>query len=233
MNYYLLLFLIVFSSVFSRAQSTYKPNLQEPKTVEGTYEYLENTTLEIAASPKDTLLYALIGTSKYKLRPFEKDIFLNSTNQQVQFVWNGTKIIGYKVKDDQPDKVLLTTRVNFSHRIWYARPPSEKYKYVAPKQQNDGLTSESLATSGLDTSQINKMIERIIDGTYANVHSILLVKDGKLILEEYFYEYDQNSLHELRSATKTFISSLVGIANAKGFIKTLDDSVKEVADTIS
>jgi CubicO group peptidase (beta-lactamase class C family) len=209
------------------AQPVYKVNFQELKGLEGTYAYSENATLQIAASPKDTSLYAIIGTARYKLRPYRKDIFLNNGNQQVQFVRDGNKILGYKVQDGQPDKLykFISSSVDFSDRIWYARPPGATYKYHVPLQKQDGLPTGQLAGSGLDTSLISKMIERITNDTYSNVHSVLLLKDGKLILEEYFYEYDANKLHELRSASKTFISALIGVAVAQGFIKNLDKPV--------
>jgi CubicO group peptidase (beta-lactamase class C family) len=227
MRYYFLLMILTFGFAGADAQSLYKVNLNDLKNFEGTYAYTENATLQIAASPKDTMLYALIGTAKYKLRPYSKDIFLNNSNQQVQFIRHKNKIAGYKVKDGQPDKLykLLSSSVNFSDRIWYARPPGERYQYSVPEEKNDGLSTGPLTGSGLDTSLISKMIKWIIDGTYANVHSILIVKDGKLVLEEYFYEYDANKFHELRSASKTFISALVGIAVAQGFINSLDDQV--------
>src|SRR5690606_5249102 len=37
--------------------------------------------------------------------------------------------------------------------------------------------------------------------------------------EEYFYRYEKNTPHQLRSATKPFIGGLVGIAVDKGFIE--------------
>lgn len=65
---------------FVDAQSVYKVNLHELKTFERTYSYGESGTLQIAASPTDALLYALIGSAKYKLRPYAKDVFLNNGN---------------------------------------------------------------------------------------------------------------------------------------------------------
>jgi CubicO group peptidase (beta-lactamase class C family) len=69
------------------------------------------------------------------------------------------------------------------------------------------------------------MVRRIIAGDYPNVHSILIIKDGKLVFEEYFYEYTKDSVQELRSATKSFVSALTGIAIDKGLIKSKDDKV--------
>lgn len=111
--------IITYGFAGADAQSLYKVNLQDLKTFEGTYAYTENTTLQIAASPRDTMLYALIGTAKYKLRPYGKDVFLNNSNQQVQFIRHKDRIVGYKVKDDQPDNLykLLSSNVNFSDKI--------------------------------------------------------------------------------------------------------------------
>jgi len=72
---------------------------------------------------------------------------------------------------------------------------------------------------------LSEMMHKIVDGTYPNVHSVLIIKDSKLIFEEYFYEYTQDSLHELRSATKSFVSALIGIAIEEGFVKSKDEAV--------
>jgi hypothetical protein len=169
-----------------RAQSAYKPDFKELKALEGTYEYTGNSTLQIAASSRDTMLYALIGTSRYKLRPFKKDIFLNGGNQEVAFVREAAQITGYKVKDEQPEKLykLISGMVTFSDSMWFARPAGQQYVYKIPEQTNDGFAKGSLKTSGLDVSLINTTMERIIEGTYPNIHGVILIKDGKLILEE-------------------------------------------------
>jgi CubicO group peptidase (beta-lactamase class C family) len=221
------LMVLTFGIINTNAQSLYKVNLQDLKVFEGTYAFGENSTLQIAASPIDTMLYALIGTARYKLRPYAKDIFLNNSNQEVRFVRYENRIEGYKVKDNQPDRLykFLSSNVTFSDNMWYPRPPGSKYKYSVPEKKNDGLSTGPLTGSGLDVSLINKMIERITDGTYPNVHSILIVKDGKLILEEYFYEYSANTLHQLRSASKTFVSAMTGLAVQNHYIKSLDDHV--------
>lgn len=212
------------------SQSSYKVTYQQLKVYEGTYEFGDHSTLEIAASPKDTLLYAIIGTARYKLRPLMKDVFYNNGNQAVQFVWDGKKIAGYKVADDHPDILykLVSKKVTFSDKIWFARDTGGKpftYHYNVPADLRDGLETGSIINSGLDTALIRTLMNRIVDGTYQNVHSVLLLKNGKLVLEEYFYEYDVKKLHEQRSATKSFVSALTGIAVAQGLIKSADDKV--------
>jgi CubicO group peptidase (beta-lactamase class C family) len=79
--------------------------------------------------------------------------------------------------------------------------------------------------AGLDEGLIKQLVEKIADETYKNVHSVLVVKDGKLAVEEYFYEYDRDTLHQMRSTTKSVVSALAGIAIEKGFIKSINEPV--------
>lgn len=56
------------------------------------------------------------------------------------------------------------------------------------------------------------MMGDIKDGGFENLHSLLIVKDGILVFEEYFRGNNQNNLHFVASVTKSVTSILVGIA---------------------
>jgi CubicO group peptidase (beta-lactamase class C family) len=86
------------------------------------------------------------------------------------------------------------------------------YQYTVPQKTNDGWNTGSIATQNIDPALLGKLFERIRDQTYKNVHSVLLVKNGRLVVEEYFHgtnsdgdfrPYDRNSTHELASVTKS------------------------------
>lgn len=208
------------------SQQTFKITYEQLKEYEGIYEYQNNTTLQIAASPKDTILYAIINESKYALKPFEKDIFLNMSKEKVTFLRNSASLItGYTSQEKTFN--LISKKVVFPKEMWYARLNSKdfKYSYQPPKKDLDGLLTGTLDNTGLDKALLNEMMQKIVDGTYSNVHSVLIIKDGKLVFEEYFYEYNKNKLHEMRSATKSLISALTGIAIDKGFIKSKTETV--------
>lgn len=223
-KYILLLFLL--SVYCGYSQQTFKITYEQLKEYEGIYEYQNNTTLQIAASPKDTILYAIINESKYALKPFEKDIFLNMSKEKVTFLRNSASVItGYSSQEKTFN--LISKKVVFPKEMWYARLNSKdfKYSYQPPKKDLDGLLTGTLDNTGLDKALLNEMMQKIVDGTYSNVHSVLIIKDGKLVFEEYFYEYNKNKLHEMRSATKSLISALTGIAIDKGFIKSKSETV--------
>ena len=57
------------------------------------------------------------------------------------------------------------------------------------------------------------------------MHAALFYKDNALVFEEYFYEYDIGKQHQLRSATKTLVAILVGIAIDQGLISSIDTPI--------
>jgi CubicO group peptidase (beta-lactamase class C family) len=63
-----------------------------------------------------------------------------------------------------------------------------------------------------------RLVNGVIDGTYPDVHAILVYHQYALRLEEYFYGYDRDRPHQMRSLTKSVISLLAGIAVDRGLI---------------
>ena len=213
--------------VFCFSQQKFKVTYDQLTELEGCYQYVNGSTLIIAASPVDTLLYAFIGDGRYPLRPSAKDLFLNSSKDKVLFLRNRSNAVtSYTVGKDTFN--LLNRRTKFVKEIWYPRvigPKGFNYVYRQPKNDNDGMKTGHLDKSGLDATLLSEMMYKIVGGIYPGIHSVLIIKDGKLVFEEYFYEYTKDSLHQQRSATKSFISALAGIAMDKGFIKSKNESV--------
>ena len=118
---------------------------------------------------------------------------------------------------------------------------SGQYSYVVPDLIDDGLDAGSVREANIDTSLIFKALGKIKRGKYDEVHSLLIFKDDKLVVEEYFaghdYNWDQpkfrgeiiswdkNRIHNIMSDTKSVTSALVGIAIEKGFIKSEQESI--------
>ena len=221
-----LIFILSHAACFCYPQHAYKITTGQLKEFEGLYEYLDHTTLKIAASPKDTILYAIINESRYRLAPSARDLFLNTSKDSVRFFRNRSNAItGYILGKDTFN--LISKRVKFPKEMWYPRlHASESFRYVyqQPRNDKDGLRTGNLDRSGLNKALLNEMMQKIINGVYPDVHSVLIIKDGKLVFEEYFYEYNKSRLHELRSATKSFVSALTGIAIDKGFINSKNES---------
>jgi CubicO group peptidase (beta-lactamase class C family) len=90
---------------------------------------------------------------------------------------------------------------------------------------NEKESKESYDQFGLDSARINELIERIGNRTYANIHSLLIIKNDTLVLEKYFSNTGPQSLHTLQSVTKSFTSAITGIALEKGYITGSDEKI--------
>ena len=103
---------------------------------------------------------------------------------------------------------------------------NDNYQYIVPEMIGDGWETASLAEVGIDQQGIEDFINYLIDNsTYLKVHGFLLVKEGKLVVEEYFSGYSRLIKHEVRSASKSFRSALIGIAIANGFIASVNEKL--------
>jgi CubicO group peptidase (beta-lactamase class C family) len=124
---------------------------------------------------------------------------------------------------------------NRSHNQWQAVTASpthgeSEYRYQVPLETEDGWATSSLRKESVDTEKISELMRNILDGNeeVKNVHSVLLVKNGKLVLDEYFYGNHRNGLHPIASDTKSVTSILVGIAVDRKQIHDLNQMLYEI-----
>jgi len=103
---------------------------------------------------------------------------------------------------------------------------STVYKYNPPVQTNDGLNTSTLDDVKINTVLIEKMVDDIDSNVFGAIHSVLIVKDNKLVLDEYFGGYDRDKLHEICSVSKSICSALMGIAIDKQYISGVNDPIK-------
>jgi CubicO group peptidase (beta-lactamase class C family) len=67
-----------------------------------------------------------------------------------------------------------------------------------------------------------------------NIHSLLLVRNGRVILDACFYPYNCTSVHNMRSVTKSVTTTLVGLAIDQGKLHLTDKMISFFPDiTIS
>jgi hypothetical protein len=75
-----------------------------------------------------------------------------------------------------------------------------------------------------DHDKIGELKKKIAQGEFKNITSVVVIKDGKLLVEEYFNgRTRRRSQHPLRG--KTFTSALMGAAIRDGYIKNLDQTL--------
>ena len=57
------------------------------------------------------------------------------------------------------------------------------------------------------------------------LHSFLIVRNGVVVLDAYFYPYTGHEPHDIASVTKSVTSAAIGIAIEMGYIKSVDQTV--------
>jgi Beta-lactamase len=82
--------------------------------------------------------------------------------------------------------------------------------------------SASPEAEGFDTAHLTDLIGRIRGGTYGAITSILIVRNGRLVVEEYFSFAKDSIPLTMQSVSKSVTSLLTGIAADQGKLGTND-----------
>lgn len=98
---------------------------------------------------------------------------------------------------------------------------SANNKISAPIALDEPLPAAAPEVVGMDTVILNTIVQQLRAEDH-KIHSMLVVRKGKLVVEEYFNGYDRNRPHDIRSATKSITSLLVGAAIDRGFIDGIE-----------
>lgn len=116
------------------------------------------------------------------------------------------------------------------------RPPdAPPYVWRQPAAGNDGWSVASARSVGMSDSVLASLVRYIaaIDPNAPDaprIHSVVVARKGKLVLDEYFFGYTADDTHDLRSGSKTFTGLMTGIAIDKGKL-TIDTPVYAVLDS--
>ncbi len=88
----------------------------------------------------------------------------------------------------------------------------------------DAWRTSSPEDQQMDSQQLAAMLDDVQQQTI-NLHSLLVIRHGYIVSETYFLRHPADELHDLFSVTKSFVSTLTGIAIDQGYIDTLDHPV--------
>lgn len=96
-------------------------------------------------------------------------------------------------------------------------------KLRAPEPYNGFAVS----MENFDRNKIKELKGCINEGIFKKISSIVVIKNGKLLIEEYFNGITRSSLHDTRSVGKSFASTLTGIAINEKYLKSENEILKE------
>ncbi|MGY3547754.1 CubicO group peptidase (beta-lactamase class C family) [Bradyrhizobium sp. USDA 4472] len=134
-------------------------------------------------------------------------------------------------------RLVLALSVSATNLWAESMPPGPTDQCGAPAAIEDGWEIASPDNVGMDAAKLCSIAARLAQRATA-VHSVVVIRRGKLVFEQYFPGYDQpwgqpdgqheftaTTKHDMRSATKSVTSRLVGIAIDRKLIAGVDEPV--------
>lgn len=96
---------------------------------------------------------------------------------------------------------------------------------VLKKSTTDWIIGGFKSKKKASILQLTEMEKFILNDSLPNTHSILISKKGKIVYENYFDGYNENIPHDMRSASKSISSAVVGIAKDKSLFNNVEQSI--------
>lgn len=87
--------------------------------------------------------------------------------------------------------------------------PTQSWRTSTPEEQ------------GFDSAKLAEGLQNIREKDI-NIHSLMIIRNGDVILDAYFHPNEGESVHHLASVTKSVMTTLIGIAADQGYLH-LDD----------
>lgn len=97
---------------------------------------------------------------------------------------------------------------------------------VAPPDTGDGWVVSTPGTEGMNETELRRSLEFLLNKGSNGIDAVVVVRNDKLVAEAYYNGYDRDTLHDVRSVTKSVTSALTGIAIDRGLV-TLDDTLAQ------
>jgi CubicO group peptidase (beta-lactamase class C family) len=108
--------------------------------------------------------------------------------------------------------------------------PAPRYRYMPPIQLDDGWPVGAVEDVGISRQEIERFVQMLLDMRMDSIgshqlHSLLIARHGRLVVEEYFHGYHRDLPHETRSAAKSWTATLIGAAMQAGIPVRMDTPV--------
>jgi CubicO group peptidase (beta-lactamase class C family) len=107
-------------------------------------------------------------------------------------------------------------------------PGDTPYAYRQPADGVDGWQTATPEDVGIDRGAVEALVNAVAQGEGGLIHSLTIVRNGKLVVDEYFHGYTPDDVHRLASTTKSVSSLLVGAAIDRGLISGVDVPIPQL-----
>jgi CubicO group peptidase (beta-lactamase class C family) len=101
---------------------------------------------------------------------------------------------------------------------------------LTPVAQTAEWPASTPAAEGLDATRLTDVLNRIRRREYGSVHSLLVVRNERLVMEEYFDGFSAATVHTQQSVTKSVTSLAAGLAVDRGLLRVSDRALSFFPD---
>ena len=103
--------------------------------------------------------------------------------------------------------------------------PAPAERVAAPPDPSESWSLAAPADVGMDAAVLNQAVSRLPAAEVHLLSSMIIMRNGKPVLEQYWGGYNKDTLHDMRSATKSITSLMAGIAIDKGMLGGVDEPI--------
>jgi len=97
------------------------------------------------------------------------------------------------------------------------------FAFACGRQASAAWPTSIPEDQGVDSKQLAAIFD-LVRNRQIPVHSVLIVRNGRAVLDADFYPYSKETVHDLASMTKSVVATLAGIAIDRGLLR-LDQRV--------
>lgn len=99
------------------------------------------------------------------------------------------------------------------------------YSTYAQMKAIPNIPAVSPADAGFNKDSINALTDTISKFRQRDFRGLIVIKDNKIVLENYYNTFWRNHIHDIRSAGKSITAMLLGVAIKDGLVKNLEQDV--------
>jgi len=89
----------------------------------------------------------------------------------------------------------------------------------------DGWQTSTPEEQGMDSEMLAKTLDFLQEQDDYEIHSLLIIRNGYIVTDAYFYPFAEGTMHNIFSVTKSVMATLIGIALDQGYIESVEQPV--------
>lgn len=211
-----------------------KGNYQFSFTVDGKLIYTENlnTGAGTAESKKTKTSFRIPFFSTTNEDSWGRYLWMRFylANGGIDALETGNHALKIEIKPYLKTSTLKIGNVIATGEIQLTVPPKSISEDQIAIQKIMPKSGWKVSEEKFNHEKIRALNQKIAESRFRDITGIVVIKNEKLLLEEYFNGYKRDSLNDTRSVGKSFSSALMGIAIKDGYIKNENQSLKEFYD---